>query len=167
MTTREMTLAQWLRDAHAMEMQSLEILESQADRLEHYPDLRTRIRQHYEETREQERKIRSCLERHGGRSFTKDIAARLTAMAQDLSGMVTSDEVVKGAVASYTFEHFEISAYKVLISAAEDVGDAETKQACEEILREEERMAEWLSDHLPQLAREYLAREGAGTNAKR
>lgn len=44
-------LNDWLRDAHAMEKQAETMLTAQAERLEHYPELRARIVQHIEETR--------------------------------------------------------------------------------------------------------------------
>jgi ferritin-like metal-binding protein YciE len=44
-------LVDWLRDTHAMEQQAEAMLESQASRLEHYPDLRQRIVAHPDETR--------------------------------------------------------------------------------------------------------------------
>ena len=37
-------LTAWLRDAYAMENQAIEILEKQANRLEHYPELRAKVR---------------------------------------------------------------------------------------------------------------------------
>jgi ferritin-like metal-binding protein YciE len=36
-------LTAWLRDAYAMENQAIEILEKQASRLEHYPELRAKV----------------------------------------------------------------------------------------------------------------------------
>jgi ferritin-like metal-binding protein YciE len=74
---------------------------------------------------------------------------------------------VKGAIASYTFEHLEIAAYRSLIGAAEELGDAETARVCSEILRQEEAMAGWLEQHLPELTRQYLRRQRTGERAKR
>lgn len=167
MTSKQETLAQWLRDAHAMEEQALTMLDAQAGRLEHYPELKARIQQHHRETQGQEQKIRTCLERHGGTSATKDTAGKVTAMMQGLGGVFASDEVVKGAMASYAFEHFEISAYRALIGAADAAGDPETKRICEEILKEEEAMAAWLAEHLPAVTRRYLERQDAELAAKR
>jgi ferritin-like metal-binding protein YciE len=75
-----------------------------------------------------------------------------------MSGMFVKDEIVKGAMASYTFEHMEIAAYRVLIAAAEALGDTETKIVCERILKEELSMASDLQDQLPELTRKYLSR---------
>jgi ferritin-like metal-binding protein YciE len=41
----------WLHDAHAMEMQAIQILRNQARRIENYPDLRSKVLEHLEETR--------------------------------------------------------------------------------------------------------------------
>ncbi|ESY93106.1 DUF892 family protein [Mesorhizobium sp. L48C026A00] len=62
--------------------------------------------------------------------------------------MFAGDEVMKGSLASYTFEHMEIASYKMLIAAAGEVGDAEVQRVCEENLREEVAMADWLENKL-------------------
>ena len=76
-----------------------------------------------------------------------------------MSGIFVSDEVVKGTMASYTFEHMEIASYTMLAEAANFVGDAQTHQICEEILTEEEAMAQWLADHAGEVTRTFLKRE--------
>lgn len=168
MSDKRDRLGQWLRDAHAMEQQAETMLKAQATRLEHYPELRQRIERHITETQGQAQRVKQCLERYGtSGSAIKDAGAKMMAMMQGLGGMFAGDEVVKGAMASYAFEHFEISAYSALIGAAEEVGDQETAQVCRDILREEEEMAGWLREHLPQVTRQFLARESAGETAKR
>jgi ferritin-like metal-binding protein YciE len=86
------------------------------------------------------------------------MAGKMVAFGQGMSGMFVSDEIVKGAMASYTFEHMEASAYRVLIAAAEAAGDTQTKAVCESILQEELAMASDLERHLPDLTRRYLNR---------
>ena len=164
----ETELMSWLRDAHAMELQAIQILENQARRIENYPDLRSRILEHLEETRAQAEMLERCIERHGTTSSPlKDSAAAFIGTMQALGGAFMGDEVVKGAIASYTFEHLEIAAYRSLIGAAEELGDAETARVCSDILRQEEAMAGWLERHLPEVTRQYLRRQGAGEPAKR
>ena len=162
MTKAEDNLMDWLRDAHAMEEQAEKMLSATAGRLEHYPDLKARIEQHLEETRQQARLVRECIERRGGdTSATKDAMAKMMAMMQGLSGMFVSDEVVKASLVSYAFEHMEIASYKALIAGAEVVGDTETKRVCEQILVQEEAMAEWLAEHLHGTVVKFLARNEA------
>jgi ferritin-like metal-binding protein YciE len=161
-------LMDWLRDAHAMEMQAIKMLEAQIARIENYPLLHARLSDHLDQTRRQAERIHGCIERRGGeRSALKDTTARLTAMMQGLGGAFVEDEVVKGAMASYTFEHFEIAAYRALIAAADAAGDAETRRVCQEILDEEAEMADWLDEHLPIVTRQYLERDLVGAEAKR
>ncbi len=73
--------------------------------------------------------------------------------------MTASDEIVKGAMAGYVFEHFEIASYTALIAAAKTAGDAETVRVCEEILVQEEAMADWLATHLPEVTEEFMVRD--------
>lgn len=168
MATGNDRLIQWLRDAHAMEKQAETMLEAQASRLEHYPELRQRIREHISETQNQARRLETCIERLGsGTSTMKDTAGKMTAMMQGLGGALAGDEVVKGSMAGYTFEHFEISAYTTLIAAAEEAGDQQTASVCREILQEEKAMADWIERHLPAVTKQYLEREELGGPAKR
>ncbi|AZV17640.1 MULTISPECIES: DUF892 family protein [unclassified Mesorhizobium] len=162
-------LVQWLRDAHAMEEQAETMLNGQLNRIENYPELSERIRQHVQETRQQAARLKTCLDRIGqGSSTLKDAGGKLTAMAQSLSGVFAGDEVMKGSLASYTFEHMEIASYTILIAAAKSLGEAEVAQVCEENLREEVAMADWLKSHIPTTTEQFLARaDSESENAKR
>ncbi|RVB76105.1 MULTISPECIES: DUF892 family protein [unclassified Mesorhizobium] len=166
--TREW-LVQWLRDAHAMEEQAETMLNGQLSRLDSYPELRERISRHVDETKGQAARLRTCLEGLGEDASTlKDAGGKLLAMAQSLSGVFAGDEVMKGSLASYTFEHMEIASYRILIAAAESLGETEVARACEQNLREEEAMAEWLKNKLPATTEQFLARTASDSdNAKR
>lgn len=167
-TTVDEHLNDWLRDAHAMEQQADKMLNAQAERLEHYPDLRGRIVEHIEETRWQRSVLEECMARRGiSASVIKDLGAKLTAFGQAVGGMTVSDEVVKGAMAGYVFENVEISSYTSLIAAARTAGDTATASACEQILAQEKAMAAWLLEHLPQVTQAFLARSATpGVEAK-
>ncbi|NID03410.1 ferritin-like domain-containing protein [Luteibacter jiangsuensis] len=153
-------LLDWLRDAHAMEQQAEQMLKAQASRIEHYPVVKQRIEEHLQETLGQQELLRQCIERHGGKpSVMKDMMGKVAAFGQAAGGMVNSDEIVKGAMASYVFENLEIAMYTALIAAAETAGDEETKRVCEQILPQEQAMAKWVLEHLPQLTEEFLVRD--------
>jgi ferritin-like metal-binding protein YciE len=168
MATSSERLMEWLRDAHAMEEQSEHMLHNTARRLEHYPDLRSQFEKHRQESIRQAQRIKACIKRRGGETSTiKDTAAKVIAFAQGASGLFVGDEVVKATLAVDTFEHMEIASYKILVAAAEAVGDPETRSACEENLREEEAMAEWLEQNIDSVTQRYLAREATpGVTAK-
>jgi ferritin-like metal-binding protein YciE len=159
MTSPRERLLEWLRDAHAMEQQAEGMLASQAQRIKNYPELKEKFEEHLEETRRQARLVQGCIDRLGSStSVVKDTIAKMIAFGQGLSGLFVGDEVIKGSLASYTFEHMEIASYRILIAAAEEAGDQETKQVCQQILLEEERMAAWLEVHLGETTRTYLQR---------
>lgn len=161
-------LNDWLRDAHAMEEQADKMLNAQADRLEHYPELRARIVQHIEETRWQRSVLDEILARRDiSNSVVKDMGAKLMAFGQSVGGMTVSDEVVKGAMAGYVFENLEIATYTSLIAAAKAAGDSATAASCEQILAQEKAMAAWLLEHLPQVTQAFLTRSATpGVEAK-
>lgn len=160
-------LDQWLRDAHAMEQQAIKMLDSMAERIENYPELKARIARHAEETRLQAATLEECLKRRGTDvSLLKDVAGKVMGLGQGLSGLVVGDEIVKGSMAGYTFEHMEIAAYKVLITTADRAGDIETRDACVAILKEEEEMAAWLGEHLEPTTARFLERTASGGTAR-
>ncbi|MDR6935617.1 ferritin-like domain-containing protein [Luteibacter sp. 3190] len=162
-------LLDWLRDAHAMEQQAEQMLRAQAARIEHYPIVKQRIEEHLQETLGQQELLKGCIERLGGStSAMKDMMGKMMAFGQAAGGMVNSDEIVKGAISSYVFENLEIATYTALIAAAKTVGDAETQRVCEQILPQEQAMAAWVLEHLPQLTEEFLVRDATpNVEAKR
>jgi ferritin-like metal-binding protein YciE len=159
-------MVQWLRDAHAMEEQAETMLSGQLSRLENYPELSNRIQLHLDETREQATRLRDCLDRIGEDTSTmKDAGAKLMATAQSVSGVFAGDEVMKGSLASYTFEHMEIASYTILIAAANAAGETEVARVCEQNLHEEEAMAEWLKNNLEPTTAMFLARDDTDSEA--
>jgi ferritin-like metal-binding protein YciE len=158
----------WLRNAHSMEEQAITMMTAQARRIENYPDLKDRILSHLEETRAQSETLTRLLAQFtGGTSTFKDIAAKLAGTAQGVSGMLTSDAVIKGTIGSYAFEHMEIATYTVLIAAADELGEEDIKASLEAILAQEVAMAEWLEKHLDEITRIFLMRDERDLLAKR
>lgn len=168
MTTRDELLMQWLRDAHAMEKQAIESIENQINRLENYPQMQSWARDHVEASQRQRERIRQCIERRGGdTSSLKDAAMTIMGKIQEVTSFFTSDEVLKNAITDHGFKQFEIASYTSLRSAAEAVGDMQTAQVCESIMKEEEELARRLLSILPDVTRQYMERETAGASAKR
>ncbi len=144
------------------EKQAEKMLSAQASRIENYPDLKARLERHIDETKSQQVRLEACLDARGtSSSISKDVAGQAAALMQGLTGAVMSDEVAKGMLASDTFEHMETGSYRMLTAAAEAAGDPTIAQVCTEICREEEEMAAWLAEHVPEVTRTYLAREQA------
>ncbi|AXV16365.1 hypothetical protein CYG48_12030 [Neorhizobium sp. SOG26] len=160
----------WLRAAHAMEEQAITMLTDQARRIESYPDLKERILRHLEETRGHEQAIKELIETFSASSgvlVLKEVAAKLAAKTRNVGSMLTNDEVVRGAVASYAFEHLEIGHYRMLIAAADELDEQAAKVILERILAEEIAMADWLAANLDATTRIFLMRDERDLMAKR
>lgn len=161
-------LLDWLRDAHGMEQQAIQMLTATSARIEHYPEFKQRIDRHLAETRGQADRLKQCIEERGGdTSLMKDLSGRMAAGMQGLGASMASDEIVKLALASYHFEHLEIASYRCLIAAAECVGDSDLAHLCRASLAEEEAMAAWCADWLPVVAQQFLRRSARQEDAKR
>lgn len=160
MAEQHENLLDWLRDAHAMEQQAEQMLKAQASRIQHYPVVKQRIEQHIEETLGQQRLLEGAIERLGGSpSAMKDMMGKVMAFGQAMGGAINSDEIIKGAIAWYVFENLEIATYTAIRAAAVAVGDTQTVAVCEQILPQEQAMAEWVLQHLPELTEEFLVRD--------
>src|SRR5215211_5171551 len=113
-----------LKDAYAMERQAEDMLSGQARRADDYPQVKNRLQQHAEETRQQQKRLEQCLDSLGESPSTlKDTFQRTIGAAQSLFNMSAQDEIIKHALADYAFEHFEIASYKGLIALAELNGE--------------------------------------------
>jgi ferritin-like metal-binding protein YciE len=153
-------LLHWLKDAYAMEKQALEMCERQSERIENYPELKSRILRHVDETKGQVARLDKCFEILGETpSVIKDAVGWTMGNMQAAGGMLMPDEIVKGSMASYVFENLEIASYTILIAAAEANNQPEIAKLCNEILVQEQEMADWLKAHLAETTQQYLYRD--------
>jgi ferritin-like metal-binding protein YciE len=165
--TQQEFLVAWLNDAHATEKALTRVLENQVADTEDYPQVQARIQQHLEETRRHAELVEGCLQRMGeSPSTTKDLLGNMMGFFQSLVPAAAKDDLIKHTLANAAAEHFEIASYKALILAAREVGDEETAQVCESILRDEEEMARWVDQNLPMALREVLHREAEPQGAR-
>ncbi len=147
----------WLNDAYGLEQALIPVLENHAKDAKDHPHVQARIQQHIEETRRQADMVKSCIERNGGStSSIKSGMSKLFGTVQGASTGLAKDELIKNALADYSAEHFEIASYTSLIAAAEQLGDRETAQICQQILQEEIDMANWLQQQIPLITGEML-----------
>lgn len=154
------TIINWLKDAHAMEQNLVQVLENHAKDAKDHPQMQSKIQQHLEQTRRHAELVEGCLKRLGSSPSTmKSGMANIMGAFQGASTGVAKDELVKNALADYASEHFEIASYKSLITGAQAVGDMETARVCEQILRDEEDMAHWLEQQIPVATKDFLVRE--------
>jgi ferritin-like metal-binding protein YciE len=101
MTKAEDNLMAWLRDAHAMEEQAETMLKALVGRTGEYPEVKALIEKHLTETQRQAESLEDCIKNRGGDTSTlKDVAGKMVAFGQGMSGMFVEDEIIKGAMAS-------------------------------------------------------------------
>jgi ferritin-like metal-binding protein YciE len=155
-------LIDWLRDAYAME-RGLEVtLRKQSESEELTAAARERARQHLDETRHHAEAVKTCIEQLG--ADTSSLKTSLAQVTESLKGMGTAfarDERVKDVLAAYASENFEIACYKALRVAADLAGEPSVIAVCDRIIPEEEAMARWLDNNLPDVVGGYLAEQGS------
>lgn len=167
MTTPREHLIDWLRDAHALEEQAKTLLTAQIERLTNYPEALPRLRQHLDETERQRELIEQCLASLGeSASPLKDMTTKFMASMQGFMHMMTTDEVLKHALASHAFERFEAACYHSLATAADAANEHRIAGVARDILAQEEAMAKWVWDNIPHLTRKFLERSAQDTAAK-
>jgi ferritin-like metal-binding protein YciE len=148
-----------LRNAHAMERQSHELMKWQAVRLADYPDMEERIRKHMAETNAQLRRLEKCLEALNERpSILKDTALSILGNLTATSNAMGEDEILKNMFSNYAFEHYELVVYKSLVKMAQELGLEEAKSLLLESRGEEQRMASWIDRRVETVTANYLER---------
>src|SRR3954447_24693395 len=163
------TLIGWLNDAYAMEKGLVQVLENHADDVKDRPEMYRKIAQHLEQTKMHAERVRECVERLGGSvSTVKTAMGAVSGFFQGRSTGVSPDELVKNALSDYAAEqvntpppdarpdHSEIAWSRALIARARLLGENQVVQVCEAILRDEQDMANWLEQSLPNVVQEYL-----------
>jgi ferritin-like metal-binding protein YciE len=152
-----------LQNAHALEAQAIQLCQRQVERLENYPEMRERLREHAEESRRQQQRLGRILESLGTSSSSlKDVGTSILGNMAALGHAVAQDEVVKNSFANYAFEHYEIATYLALLDMADASGDGAAPPLLRESLDEEKRMAAWIEQNLTPTLRRYMQLEAQG-----
>jgi ferritin-like metal-binding protein YciE len=135
-------LRKYLADAHAIEMQAIQLLE-RAPKITESEGLVRLYEEHLHESYGHEERIRARLEAIGGTtSALKDAAMRLGALNWGAFFQAQPDTPAKLAGFAYAFEHLEIGGYEQLKRVAERAEDHETAGAIDRILGEERLAAQ-------------------------
>ena len=147
-----------LKDAYALEQQTRDMMESQANRLEDYPDLQARASEHLRETENQIDRLRQCLEMIGESPSTlKKLGARTMGAMQSMVHATVTDEHIKDTLTGYGVEHLEIASYRSLIAFANRLGEQRMVPLLKESLHEEEAMADWVGKHIESITQQFCA----------
>ena len=135
-------LVKYLRDAHSLEAQAIQLLET-GPRIAEFEALSEMFREHLEQTREHQRLIDERLAAHDARpSRFQAGAMRIGALNMGSFFKAQPDTPAKLAGFAYAFEALETGAYELLTRVARRAGDEETAAVAERILAEERAAVE-------------------------
>lgn len=171
MSKRDATLTHYLNEAYALERR-LELTLAAHVEATTRPAYAQRLRRHLAETRSHATRVERRIRRLGGTPETvslpapeglldklgsaQEVVQRASAAVQSsLHAMRRTGEqelMLKNARAEFREEAEEIATYRLIGGLATAVGDDETARLARDILREEERMAEYLGELIGELA---------------
>lgn len=135
-------LVKYLTQAHAMEEQSIKLLEA-GQSIAGDEEIARIYRAHLMQSQEHERYISERLQAYGeSPSKLQDAAMKGGALGIGGLAVASPDTPVKLAAAAFAFENLEVASYKLLRSLAERAEDTETVSVVDRILEQEEAAAE-------------------------
>ena len=156
------------RNLHAVEKQATQLINRQLDRVETYPEVAARLRQHFDETKRQEERLERILsEFDTSRSVIKDVALEFMGNMAALGHTAAEDEILKNTFANLAFENFEIASYKSLITIGELGGFNQQVDLLRQSLEEEKQMARWIDDNIGKVTTQYVMAREQGAQSKR
>jgi len=155
-----------LKNAHGVEHQALALIDRQLDHLANYPEVAEQLRMHRTETEQQITRIDEILAGFDAKpSAIKDLGLSISGNLAALAHVFAPDEILKNSFANYAFENFEIASYTGLLTLADLGGFSSQQSLLRQSLSEEQRMATWVIDSLPELTRKYAGLRAAGETA--
>ena len=117
-----------------------------------------RLHLHRKETEEQIVRLDALFDQLGESSSSfKDLVMGTMGNMAALGHTVAGDEVLKNHFANLAFENFEIASYRSLITMAEVVGFQQAVPLLQTTLREEEAMAAWVAETIPDVTRKFMS----------
>jgi ferritin-like metal-binding protein YciE len=158
-------LNSYLADAHAIEQQSIALLEG-GQRIVKEEGAMALFRQHLDETRDQARHVADRLVARGsGPSKVKDVGMRLGGFNVGAFFGAQPDTPAKLIGFAYAFEHLEIAGYEQLRRVAERAGDQQTIDLAAEIADGERGTARQIAELWGPAVDAALAEQGIDARA--
>jgi ferritin-like metal-binding protein YciE len=169
--TRDAKLVQLLNEAYTKEKQLETALQAHVQ-VTTRDDYAKRLKDHLKETKSHATQVSRRIKQLGGNPETvslpgpeglskaaesvSDVVGKAKAAAQGplhaVRGSGEQDKMLRNARTEYQEEAHEIATYTVIDSLATAVGDTQTAKLARDILRQEERMQQFLAELLPQLS---------------
>jgi ferritin-like metal-binding protein YciE len=155
-----------LRNTHGLEMQALQIMNRQVERLENYPEVEQGLRRHIQETEQQRQRLEEVMNQFGETpSAIKEAAMGFMGNMAAMVHAPADDEIIKNMLANHGFENYEIAAYKSLLIMAEAAGFTNVT-GFQQSLREEQAMAQAVADMIEPVTRKYIQLTEQNAKAK-
>ena len=157
-----------LKNTHALEMQALQIMERQVERLQRYPEMEAALRRHIEETHGQRTRLEEALHSLSESPSTlKEGVLGFVGNMMAIAHVPAQDEILKNAFANQAFENFEIAAYTSLLTIGEAAGQTAHRSAFTLSLQQEENMAKAVAALVAPTTQRYLQLTLGGATASR
>ena len=174
-SAKDAKLIQWLNEAYGKEKQQETALAAHIQMAEQATH-KKRLQQHLKETKGHAREVEKRIKKLGGKAEAVDlpgpdvvgegvtalasVAGRAVAQAQGVvqgaRGTSTQERNLKNAKDELHEEAEEIANYTAIIALAEQVGDKDTVKLAKGILREEQRMYDFVAKQIPKLTKEVV-----------
>lgn len=156
----EEQLVGYLQDAHAMEENVLQMLDSMIETTSD-PEIRQMLVHHHEETEQQSRRLEECLTSYGTTpSKTKEAASRVGAAMKGLVDSVRNEQAGKNARDAFATEALEIASYELLERWAKRAGNQQVARVARENREEEVAMASKIAASWDRFVDETIREEG-------
>jgi len=153
-------LTSWLNDAYEMEQMQIRMLERAAQDFEEYGDISDKLGEHLEQTRRQANDVRHCLELLGEEtSGVKRVMGDVKGFLQSMRASIDTDDMVKTMITLHASEHYEHATYIAIMTAAQNMDQEEIAQTCARIASEEQDMADWVEERLPEVVADAVLQE--------
>jgi ferritin-like metal-binding protein YciE len=160
MSTVHDQLIKHLDEAHAMEQGVLRMLDGMISTTDN-PEILQELEHHKIETEGHAQRIKARLEAHGAApSAVRQLSGIVGALAKLPLDMVRGEKAGRNARDGFATEHMEIASYELLKRVAQRAGDDETVTACDEIIAQEQAMADTIAANWDTFAELSLREEG-------
>ena len=171
LTTRDLKLVQYLTEAYGKERQLETALQAHIA-LATRPAYKKRLQQHLKETKAHATQVQRRIKKLGAPvpeiaieavTTASAVVGKAAALAQGpihaLRGTGEEEKQLKNAKDEYAEEAQEIAMYTAIEALATEVGDTDTAKLAKAILRDEQRMANFLERQIPVLAKAVAKEE--------
>ena len=157
-----------LQNTHALELQALQIMERQIERLERYPEMAQALKAHVRETHDQRDRLEEAMQAIGtSPSAIKEGILGFVGNMAALAHAPAPDEILKNAFANRAFENFEAAAYQSLLVFTEAAGQTRFLAGFQTSLDQELAMSQRVADLVAPTTRRYIELTLAGEKADR